>query len=116
MNKKRPPKPGGEPLKDSNHPSTTASAALSHHRASPTMFILSILAIGLSVFGIIRRENVILDVETNGFNVLYEYECEFYCDALSSHVSNASDTIGAVTTTSCNCAPGCVRLGELLGT
>ena len=117
MSKKNPPTRGGEPLKDSNHPCTTASAALlsrqhQHHRARPTIFILLLLAIGLFLFGIIPRENVIFDVENNGNNVLYEYECEFYCDALSSRVSNTSDTIDAATAASCNCGPGCVGLGE----
>ena len=117
MNKKNPLTSGGEPLKDSNHPCTIASAALSSphlhsHRPRPTIFILLVLAIGLLVFDIIPRENVIFDIANNGFDVLYEYECEFYCDALSSHVSNASDTNGAATVTSCNCCPGCVGLGE----
>ena len=113
MSKKSPPTPDG----DSNHPCTIASAALSsrqrqYHRARQTIFILLILAIGLLVFGVIPRENVIFDVENNGNNFLYEYECEFYCDALSSQVSNASDTIGAATAPSSNCGPGCVGPGE----
>ena len=117
-----PPTPGGEPFGDSNHPCTTASAALlsrqrshSHrhsHRQRQTIFILLILVFGLLVCDIIPRGNVIFDVENIGLNVLYEYECEFYCDALSSHISNASDTINAATATSCNGDPGCVALGE----
>ena len=106
-----PPTPGGEPCEDSNHPCTTASAALLS-RQRQTIFILLILAFGLLVCDIIPRGNVIFDVENNGLNVLYEYECEFYCDALSSHISNASDTINAATATSCNGDPGCVALGE----
>ena len=112
--------PGGESVKDSNHPCTTASAALPfrsrqhphphlHHRLCPTIFISLFLAIGLLVFDIIPRENVIFCFENNGSHVV---QCEFYCDALSSCVSNASNAIGATTATSCNCDTGCVGLGE----
>ena len=116
MSKQSPTTPGREPLKDLNHPCTTASAALSccphsHHCLRRIISSLLILAIGLLVFDTISRRNVIFDVENNGSNILYEYE--FYCDALSSRVSIASDTIGAATATLFNCGAGCVGLGEL---
>ena len=107
-----PPTPGDEPLQDSNHPCTTASAALSSRarchpspRPSQTIFISLNLSIGLRIFGIIPHENVIL----------FECECEFNCDALSSRTSNTSDTISAATATatSFNFGRGGGGLGEL---
>ena len=107
-----PPTSGDEQLQDSNHPCTTASAALSPRapchpspRQSQTIFTSLNLSIGLRIFGIISHENVIL----------FECECEFNCDALSSRTSNTSDTISAATATatSFNFGPGGWGLGEL---
>ena len=117
-----PPTSGDEPLQDSNHPCTTASAALSPRsrchpspRPSQTIFISLNLSIGLRIFGIIPHENVIFGNENNDFNILFECECEFNCDALSSRTSNTSDTISAATATatSFNFGPGGWGLGEL---
>ena len=77
-------------------------------RPSQTTFILLYLSICLTIFGIIPRENVIFGNENNDFNILFECECEFNCDAISSRTSNTSDTISAATATatSFNFGPG----------
>ena len=74
-------------------------------RASQTIVIALNLSIGLRIFGIIPHSNVIL----------FECECEFNCDALSSRTSNTSDTISAATATatSFNFGRGGGGLGEL---